>query len=374
MSISNSLIYIFSFIFSLILALFLTPLIKRIAEKFEILDKPGSERKIHQKPTPLLGGLAIFLSFLITLILVWNFGWLNDGVLKNAQIWAIIIGGCVLIVGGWLDDKYNLKPWQSFLFPVLAAVIAAGLGIAVKYITNPFVSGTGPYGRALFYFNWVDLKIISFGALFSFFWILGMIYTTKFLDGLDGLVAGIGALGSLILFIVSLFWDVKMSGTSVLCLILAGALVGFLKYNFYPAKIFLGEGGSTLIGFMLGVLSIISGAKIATALLIMGIPILDVIWIIIRRVFFEHKHFYEADRKHLHFRLLDTGLSHRQAVLFLYALTLIFGCSSIFLQSQNKVLVLGILAVVMIMLATLIVLISKKRDLTNSNFQDTISK
>ena len=163
-----------------------------------------------------------------------------------------------------------------------------------------------------------------------------MIYTTKFLDGLDGLVSGIGTLGALILFIVSLFWDVPMSATSVLCLILAGALLGFLKYNFYPAKIFLGEAGSTFIGFMLGVLAIISGAKIATALLIMGIPVLDVIWVIIRRLI-SHKHFYAGDRKHFHFRLLDAGLSHRQAVLFLYALTLIFGSSSLFLQSQDKI-------------------------------------
>ncbi|HPI67180.1 MAG TPA: MraY family glycosyltransferase [bacterium] len=349
MSIVNNLKYIFPFLFSLILALILTPLIKKLAEKFKILDEPKSERKTHQKPTPLLGGLSVFLAFLITLIIVWFLGWLNDGVLKSTQIFGIIFGSSILIIGGFLDDKYNLKPWQSFLFPLLAVIIAIFFGIAIKYVTNPFIAGTGPYGRALFYFDWLNLPAISFGAVFSFFWLLGMIYTTKFLDGLDGLVTGVGTLGAVILFIVSLFWDVPLSGTSLICLILAGALLGFLKYNFYPAKIFLGEGGSTLIGFLLGILAIISGGKIATALLIMGIPVLDVLFVIFQRLF-SRRHIYEGDRKHLHFRFLDAGFSQRQTVFLLYFLTLIFGSSAIFLQSQSKVIAIGVLFLVMISL------------------------
>jgi len=113
MSIFISLKYFFPFIFSLILAIILTPGIKKLAEKFKILDEPKGERKKHEKPTPLLGGVAIFLSFLITLIIAWSLGWLNDSVLKNSQIIGIIISGCLLIIGGWLDDKYNLKPWPS---------------------------------------------------------------------------------------------------------------------------------------------------------------------------------------------------------------------------------------------------------------------
>ncbi len=357
---SSLLIYIIPFIFSLILAIFLTPLIKKLAWRLDVVDKPGLSRKIHPRPTPLLGGVAIFLSFLIVLLVSWAVGWLNDGIIKNSQVMAIILGGLILVIGGALDDKFNLKPWQSFLFPIVAVLVTITLGIGVKYVTNPFISGTGPFGRALFYFDWVDLKIISFGALFSFFWLLGLIYTTKFLDGLDGLVSGIGAIGAIILFIVSLFWDVAMSGTSILCLILAGSLLGFLIFNFHPAKIFLGEGGATFVGFMLGVLSIISGGKIATALLIMGIPILDVVWIIFRRIFTGH-HVYEADRKHLHFRLLDVGLSQRQTVLSLYLLTLIFGISSLFLQSQYKVVALGVLAVVMLAIVLVLMVRYKKK-------------
>ncbi|MFH1456859.1 MAG: MraY family glycosyltransferase [Patescibacteria group bacterium] len=360
----NLIIYIISFFSAFILAIFLTRVVKKVASKFDIVDRPGESRKIHPKPIPLLGGVAVFLSFIIILLINYFLGWLDDGVLQTGQILGVIFGGLILVVGGIFDDKYNLKPWQSFLFPILGAVVAVGFGVAVKYITNPFIEGTGPYGRALFYFDWVNLGILSFSSLFSFLWILGMIYTTKFLDGLDGLVTGIGVIGAFILFIVSLFWNEQMSAMSILCLIFSGALLGFLIFNFNPAKIFLGEGGATLVGFMLGSLSIISGAKIATALLIMGIPILDVVWVIFRRIF-SGRHFYEADRKHLHFRLLDAGLSQRQVVLLLYLLTLVFGVSSIFLQSKDKIIALCIVILVMIVLAFSLIVMYKKKEKIN---------
>jgi UDP-GlcNAc:undecaprenyl-phosphate GlcNAc-1-phosphate transferase len=359
MSNERILIYVFALVFPLMLAIFLTPKIRKLAEKFGIVDAQTGGRHIHKNPTALLGGLAVFGAFLGGLIVAWLFGWLNDGVLKNAQISGIVFGGIVLMIGGFLDDKFKLKPWQSILFPILATIIVVAMGVAVKYITNPFVSGTGPFGRALFYFNWLDLKIVSFGALFSFFWILGMIYTTKFLDGLDGLVSGIGAIGAIILFIVSLFWDVPMSGTSILCLLLAGALLGFLRFNWHPAKIFLGEGGATFVGFMLGCLAIISGGKIATALLIMGMPILDVVLVIGRRIL-SGRHSYEGDRGHLHFRLLDAGLTQPQAVLILYLLSLIFGLSSLFLQSKDKMMALLILLIITIIIFLSVLFLEKR--------------
>jgi len=345
--------YLIPILISFILAIFLTPFIKKAALKCNITDIPSEPRKIQSQPTPLLGGLAIYFSFLIALLISWSCGWLNDGIIQTSQILAIILGGLMIVIVGFFDDKYNIRT-KSFIGPILAAILAVALGITVTYITNPFMVGTGPYGRSLFYFSG------AIGPIFSFFWLLGMMYTTKFLDGLDGLVSGIGAIGALILFIVSLFWDVPQSGTSILALILAGSCLGFLRYNWHPAKIFLGESGSVFIGFMLGVLSIISGAKIATALLIMGIPILDVAWVILRRIFKEHKSPFAADAKHLHFRLLQVGFSHRGAVLFLYLLTIIFGTSSLFLQSTYKVIALFILIIVMFALAIYLVVKYKK--------------
>jgi UDP-GlcNAc:undecaprenyl-phosphate GlcNAc-1-phosphate transferase len=215
-------------------------------------------------------------------------------------------------------------------------------GIEIKYVTNPaggIINITSPV---------ISMVIV-------FLWLLGMTYTTKLLDGLDGLVAGITFIASIILFSVSLFWDINMSGTSILCLILAGSSLGFLFFNFYPARIFLGEGGSTFLGFMLGVLAIISGAKIATALLIMGLPILDVVWVIARRLFKEKHSLALADKKHLHFRLLASGLNQRQTVLLMYFLTLLFGSIAVFQKTIGKIIALAVLTAVMFILALLVV-------------------
>jgi len=329
-----------------------------LALKYNIVDAPTEERKIQIGHVPLLGGLAVYLSFLIVLIFSWACGLLSDGKITAVKILGIILGGLVICIVGFIDDKYDIKT-KSFLGPFVASAIAVACGIVIVYITNPFVSGSGPYGRALFYFAG------SLGYLLSFVWLLVMMYTTKFLDGLDGLVSGIGAIGSIILFIVSLFWDVPQSGTSVLCLILAGSCLGFLVYNWHPASIFLGESGSVFIGFMLGILAIISGGKIATTLLIMGIPLLDVVWVVLRRVFKERKSPFAGDRKHLHFRLLDAGFSHRSAVLFLYFITLIFGSASLFLQSKYKVIALAIMGVFMVILGYKIVQKHNKKNQTN---------
>ncbi len=352
-------IYVFPFLLSFILTLVLTPYIRKLALHYKIVDAPSKDRKIQIGHVPLLGGIAVTISFLVVLLVSWALGWLQDGVIQNQQILAIILGSLVIMAFGYIDDKFDIGV-KSFLGPLLAALVAILMGVVVSYVTNPFISGTGPYGRALLYFT------PYFGSVISFIWLLGVMYTTKLLDGLDGLVSGIGAIGAVILFIVSLFWDVPQSGTSVLALILAGSCIGFLIYNWHPATIFLGESGSVFIGFILGVLSIISGAKIATTLLIIGIPLLDVVWIVIRRIFFEHKSPFKGDKKHLHFRLLDIGFSHQKAVLTLYLLTLIFGSSSLFLQSQYKVVALGVLTMVMVIVAMVVVRAYNKKNNTTA--------
>lgn len=346
--------YLFPPLLAFILSLLLTKKVRRLALQFNVVDAPTEERKIQKGHVPLLGGLAVYFSFALVLILSWSLGWLADGKITTPKIIAILLGGLIICLVGFWDDKYNIKT-KSFIGPFCAALVAIGTGITIGYITNPFLAGTGPYGRALLYFGG------ALGSILSFLWLLVMMYTTKFLDGLDGLVSGIGAIGAVILFIVSLFWDVPQSGTSILCLILAGSCLGFLVYNWHPASIFLGESGSVFIGFMLGILAIISGGKIATALLIMGIPLLDLAWVVLRRIFKERKSPFTGDRKHLHFRLLDAGFSHRGAVLFLYFLTLLFGSVSLFLQSQYKMLTLAILFIIMMILAFILTKLPSKK-------------
>jgi len=340
--------YLLPFVSALGLSLILTYFIRRLALKFKIVDVPNESRKIHNQPIPEMGGLAIYLTFLILTLIFYRSGLIIDGRIELKHLLGILIGGAILMIGGFLDDKYGLKPLQQFVSPVLAVSTILLTGFSIAYISNPL--------GGLIY-----LQTVIWSPALIIVWLLGMMYTTKFLDGLDGLVAGVSVIGSIILFLVSLFWDVPLSGTSILALILAGATLGFLVWNFHPAKIFLGEGGSLFLGFMLGILAIISGAKIATALLIMGIPILDVIWVIIRRVFKEKKSAFKGDRKHLHFRLLDAGLNQRQAVLFLYLLTLIFGSASLFQQTGGKLITLGVLVLVMLLLALWLVLRYKKR-------------
>ncbi|MDX9893055.1 MAG: MraY family glycosyltransferase [Patescibacteria group bacterium] len=338
-------IYLFALSIAFILSTGLTLLVKILATKLGIFDLPAP-RKIHKRPTPLLGGVAIYLAFSLTAGLFWFNGYLNDSKINNYHITAILIGGLILIIGGLLDDKYNIKPHQQLIFPVLATLTLLLSGAKILFVTNP-LGGI------------IEFPVFL-GTVTTFFWIMGMIYTTKFLDGLDALTSGITAIGSIIIFIVSLYWDVSLSGTSILALILAGSTLGFLIFNWHPAKIFLGEGGSVLCGFLLGTLSIISGSKIATALLIMGIPILDVAWVIVQRLWFK-KSPAIGDRRHLHYRLLDLGLSHRQTVIFLYFITAVSGTISLFLHSKGKVLALVVLAVFMIVLASLVLSIHHRK-------------
>ena len=343
--------YFLPLVLAFFLALIITPLIRKVALKYKIVDYPREPRKIHSEPMPLLGGLAIYLAFFILVMFYWLNGMLLDGRIANWQIFGLLLGGLILMIGGFLDDKFKLKPFLSIIFPILAAMIIIFSGFKIGYLTNPL-------GGLLY------LGATFWSPLIIFLWLMGTIYTTKFLDGLDGLVSGVAVIGAFILFLVSLFWDVPQSGTSILCLILGGSALGFLVYNFYPAKIFLGEGGSTFLGFMLGALAIISGAKIATTLLIMGIPILDVVWVIARRIFKEKHSPFLADNKHLHFRLLAAGFSQRQTVLFLYLITLLFGATAIFQKTSGKLITLGLLLSFMIMLGWWVV----KRH--NKNYQN----
>lgn len=354
----------FPLFISFILTVFITVFTKRIAERLAIVDYPDRypERKIHSAPVPLLGGVAIIISFLISLFILLNLGLITDGRITESQVIGVIAASILIAIGGALDDKYNLRAHTQIILPVFAALVVVFSGVSIQYVTNPFVAGTGPFGRALLYFDQPIAGMLTVGSLLTVAWLIGMMYVTKLLDGLDGLVSGIGVIGAIILFMVSLYWDVPQSGTSILALILAGACAGFLIFNWHPAKVFLGESGALFIGFMLGVLSVISGAKIATALLIMGIPILDVVWVILRRLIKEKRTPFISDRKHLHFRLLDIGLSHRQAVFLLYFLTAIFGSSALFLQSRQKVIALGLVVVVMVAIAVTVVQLVKKKN------------
>jgi len=329
-----------AFIASFTLALGLTLLVKKVALKFKIVDQPGETRKIHSQAVPLLGGLAVFLAFFIVLFLF------KDYFLVGNLNWRHLIGffggGLIIMIGGFLDDKYRLSAKQQIIFPLLAILLVILGGVEIEKITNPF-------GGFINFQN-----IIWLSPVLILVWLLGMMYTTKLLDGVDGLVTGIGAIGSFIIFLFTLTTKYYQPDIALAALILTGAALGFLVFNFHPAKIFLGEGGSLFIGYALGVLAIISGGKIAIALLIMGIPILDVLWTIIRRLLTGKNPFKFADKKHLHHRLLNLGLSQKQTVFVFYFLASAFGLSGLFLQSRGKIFTLGLLLLIMLIVVSLL--------------------
>lgn len=330
-----------SYLLPLIITFFLTAifslLVKKLATLWGVVDYPLGERKIHQKAIPLLGGLAIFLGFFIVVGYARFFTPHLHQQISGRQILALFIGALILMVGGYLDDRYNLKPKFQIIFPILAALVILIGGVNLTKITNPFGS------TVQLDFLKVGGRLLIVDAL-VFVWLLGLMYTTKLLDGLDGLTTGLTAIGSLMIFFLANSQKFYQPDIALLAIIFFGANLGFLLFNFYPAKIFLGEGGSLMAGFILGVLAIVAGGKIATTLLVMGIPALDVLIVIIRRLR-QGKSPFQADAWHLHHRLLEIGLTQRQAVVFLYFLAAVFGSLTLVLQSQQKLIALILLAV-----------------------------
>jgi UDP-GlcNAc:undecaprenyl-phosphate GlcNAc-1-phosphate transferase len=333
------------FVSAMVISFCLTPLVRALALRFNVVDAPGGERKIHKTPTPLLGGVAVYLSFTVVTLLA-CFG----GKVIGAITWQMIIGflaaGAVLIIGGAIDDAKNLSPKIQILFPLAAALIVVGSGVNVAKLTNPLGS--------------ILILSAPLAGLIVFPYVVATSYATKLFDGLDGLVSGITAIGAVLIAILALSMKYFQPDVAILSLILAGSFVGFLPWNFHPAKIFLGEGGSLFAGFTLGILSVISGAKIAIVLLVLGAAITDAVWVIVRRVFWEKKSFASADRKHLHFRLLDAGLSHRQAVLVLWLVSATFGAGALLLQSSGKALIFVILTVTTLALGLAAIINRKK--------------
>lgn len=345
--------YFIGFALAFFTSFVLTFIVSRVAVRRRILDQPDSERRFHKQATPTLGGLAVYGSFLLIGLTMLFTGDLI-GNIPLRQLIAIWLGGLILMIGGYLDDLYRLPARYSVLFPILATLTVVTSGLEAVSLHNP-VSGEVVQLGSMITFG---LPLVS-GAV-VFVWTMVMTYTTKLLDGMDGLVTGIAAIGGLVLFGLSLTPDVQQPQTALLAIIFVGSLLGFLILNFHPAKIFLGEGGSTFAGFMLAILAVVSGGKIATAILVMGIPILDVFWVILQRLFNRQSPF-QGDRRHLHYQLTSIGLSEPQAVLFLYALSGIFGVAALFLQSTGKLIALAVMVGVMALIVTAIFMTYKRQ-------------
>jgi UDP-GlcNAc:undecaprenyl-phosphate GlcNAc-1-phosphate transferase len=328
------------------LAFLLTPVAMRVATRLGAIDNPDAGRRIHVRPIPRAGGLAVVASFLLVGIgaLVvqaetelygggwrWQperwFGFLGP---STEQVLLAVFGGAVLAAAfGFIDDKWQLRARWQFAFQVVLAGFAIVLGLQILEINNPLEWLGGAFADDTLVFEGILASLIT--AL----WIVGMINSINFIDGLDGLSTGVAVIAALTLGFVSLGYESSYQLiVALLCAVFAGALLGYLPWNFNPASVFIGTTGVMVMGYLLAVLAILGSAKVAVALLILGVPIIDTFWIITRRILSGHSPF-TPDRGHIHHRLLDLGLSHRGVVVLIYLLTAVLAVVSLVLAGGS---------------------------------------
>ena len=332
------------------LSLSLTPVVRRFALAKGIVDHPSEARKIHAAPVAYLGGVAIYLAFVIPVL---------ASMQLTRQLLGLLGGITLLLIVGVIDDIKRLSPWVKLCWQIVAAGITLAGGIGITALTNPF-GGQIALDAGRFAVNLGEWRfhITPIANSLSILWMVGLINALNFLDGLDGLASGTSVISSFIIFLLAI--KVDQPEVALLAIILTGATLGFLPYNSFPAKIFMGDGGAYFLGLTLALLAIYSGGKVATAFLVLGFAILDSIWAVIRRLGARSSPF-RADRKHLHHLLLEVGLSQRLAVLVLYLLSLIFGLVALASDSYAKLVTMVVLVVLMVIMTVGLIFISWRR-------------
>jgi UDP-GlcNAc:undecaprenyl-phosphate GlcNAc-1-phosphate transferase len=274
----------------------------------------------------------------------------------SRQLVGLLLGCGILVLVGAYDDWKGLGPWTKFAWQFIAAGIALAGGIGITSFTNPFGGVIDlSYGRFPVEMLGLSFHITPLANALSLLWMVGLANTINFLDGLDGLACGVSGIAAVIMFALAIGPRVDQPGVALLAIILAGATFGFLPYNFYPARIFMGDSGAYFLGLALAMLSIYSGAKLATAALVLGFPIVDALWAVSRRLWKRTSPF-RADRGHFHHLLIDAGLTQRQAVLTLYAVAASFGSIALTVGSFAKLIAL--IALVFGMAITIAVLLA----------------
>jgi UDP-GlcNAc:undecaprenyl-phosphate/decaprenyl-phosphate GlcNAc-1-phosphate transferase len=300
--------YTFAFIIALVVTVIATPLVKKLAFKFNVVDKPNEDRKVHKKTMPYLGGLAIALGFFAGYIYLYP---------KVQFMPAFIIGALLIIITGVVDDKYKMSAKYKLLMQILVAVIVVSSGVSIDFIQVPYIGQIS--------FGW-------WGYPLSILWIVGVTNAINFIDGLDGLATGVSSIALIAIMVMGILnGQVAAIGLSV---ILLGGTLGFLFFNIHPAKIFMGDAGSMFIGYTMAVISILGLFKSLTffsiiiPIIVLAVPIFDTSFAIIRRIATGQK-ISTPDRLHLHHCLMNMGFSHRTTVFIIYGISATFGIAAI---------------------------------------------
>ena len=325
---------LFAFILALAISFACTPAVRMLAIKIKAVDVPKDNRRMHKVPIPRMGGLAIFAGFLVSVLFFVPLG---------TEFRSILIGALILVVLGIIDDIVALKPKTKFAGQIIAALIPALSGVSIHGIVNPFVPGQ---------YSTLDIFSIPLTVI----WIVGITNAVNFIDGLDGLACGVSAIATVTMFIIAvLFGEIYIA---LMMAALAGACLGFLPYNMNPAKIFMGDTGSMFLGYILATVSIQGLFKFyavisfAVPFILLGLPIFDTGFAIVRRLL-KGQSPLQADRGHVHHRLIDLGFDQKQSVAILYTFSALMGLTAVILARTNesKLIILAIAVLVCFFLA-----------------------
>lgn len=310
--------FIIPFFEAVIISLIMTPIVRKLAFKVGAIDIPKDDRRVHNKPMPLMGGVAIYIAIVVSALTLLPI---------DKSLISIIMGGTIILISGIIDDLKGLSPKMKIVFQLSAGLVLILGDVKVDFITNPFSSES-----ALLYLKWLSIPI-------TLFWVVGITNTLNLIDGLDGLAAGVAMISSLSLMLVASKFG--YGNIIILSAIVAGSCLGFLPYNFNPAKIFMGDTGALFLGFMLAAISIegvmksVATIAIIVPILILGVPIFDTTFAIFRRLL-NGQSIMSADKGHLHHRLLNRGYSQRKTVLTLYGISGIFGLFAVLVAKYNS--------------------------------------
>ena len=326
----NWLLYIAAFACAFAITLVTTPFAKWLSAKVGAIDYP-KDRGVHKKPMPRMGGVAIVLGFLVTVLMVYFF----DRSMSPKQFVGFIVGAGIIAVLGMIDDMKDLPAKLKFCVQIVAALIVIFSGTQIQIVLWP-----------------VTATLQKLSIPITLVWIVGVTNAVNLIDGLDGLAAGVTGIAALSLMVLCI-----MTGTTtavVLTAALAGACLGFLPRNFNPAEIFMGDTGSTFLGFVLAVTSILGVFKgyallaLVVSIFCIGLPIFDTIFAMLRRMA-KHQPIMQADRGHLHHKLIDHGFSQKKAVLIMYAISIFLGLLAIFIaHKDSRIFVVALLTVVVL--------------------------
>lgn len=328
---SNIPLYAIPFVLALTINAALTFLVVKMLQKYKNINNTN-ETKIPERRFLRSGGVPMIVTFLMLLAL-------NQNLVLDFQKLGIIIASAIILFSGIYDDWRSLSWKKQFIVQIAVSLVMVYSGLSVDYIANPFGGREFRLDQIMFH-GWS-----VFGSLFILLWIVGFMNVMNWLDGLDGLAGGVGFIGAITLFLISIGEVVNQPPLGIMAITLSGAILGFLLFNTHPARIIMGTSGSMFLGFMLATLAIFSGGKIATALLVMGFPIIDAAWVIAGRIKSNSSPF-KGDIRHIHYRLLERGWSQRKIALFVYIICFFFAITAVLFQNVEKIISLIFLFVI----------------------------